>query len=219
MGVRAERVAETRTRILTAARDLLAEGAWHNSSLDAIAVRAGVSRATVYRVFGDRHAVVEALTWRELSSAQLDRVDAAHAIANPTQALHEVLRANCRMFEQLGDGLPLAIELARRDPDVAAIVNATYHGRRHAAMERLATRLVKAGHARSGWSTEAITDALISITSFEVFETLVTRRAHTRGSAAERLVDLTAAFLADPPAAASGPSRPRPKGRTEADCA
>ena len=207
MGVRAERAAATRTRILAAARDLLADGAWHDTSLDAVATKAGVSRATVYRIFGDRHAVVEALTWHELSSAQLDQVDAAHAIAEPTHALHEVLRANCQMFEQLGDGLPLALELARRDPDVAAIVDATYHGRRHAAMERLAKRIVNGGVARSGWSANAITDTLISITSFEVFETLVTRRQHTPASAAERLIDLTTAFLAHPPPAASSRSR------------
>ena len=107
------------------------------------------------------------------------------------------------MFDQLGDGLPLALELARRDPDVAAIVNATYHGRRHAAMERLARRIVRGGVARSGWSARAIADALVSMTSFEVFETLVAGRHHTPASAAERLVDLTAAFLADPPPAES----------------
>ncbi len=100
------------------------------------------------------------------------------------------------MFSELGDGLPLALELARRDPDVAAVVNATYHGRRHQSMEVLAQRLVADGVAPAQWSARGITDALIDLTSFEVFETLTTRRGHTPATAAEHLIAMTAAFMA-----------------------
>lgn len=199
MRARADRVEDTRLRVLTAAREMLAEGTFHGTSLEGLATRAGVSRSTVYRAFGDKRAVVEALTWHELANAELGRIDAAHALPDPRRAVHAVLRENCRMFGELGDGLPLALDLARRDPDVAAIVGATYHGRRHQSMERTAARLLDAGLARADWSAEEIADALIVLTSFEVFETLTAQRGHTPASAAKHLIDLTSAFIAEVP--------------------
>jgi AcrR family transcriptional regulator len=178
---------------------MLAQGTFHDTSLEGLATRAGVSRATVYRAFGDKQAVVEALTWHELAKAELGRIDAAHELPDPLRAVHEVLRENCRMFSALGDGLPLVLDLARRDPDVAAIVDATYNGRRHRSMEHAAARLLDAGLAKSGWSADAIADSLVALTSFEVFETLTAWRGHTPASAAEHLVMLTTAFLAEGP--------------------
>lgn len=197
MQARARQAAATRERIIDAARSLLLEGALHNATIDGLAARAGVGRATVYRVIGDKRAVVAALTWSELARAQLSKIDEAHALADPRQAVQEVLRENCRMFSELGDGLPLALELARHDPDVAAVVNATYHGRRHQSMDALALRLVDDGLARVGWAAPAIADALIGLTSFDVFEMLTARRGHTPATAAAHLIALAAAFIAD----------------------
>ena len=197
MEARARRAAATRERIIDAARDLLFEGVFHDTTIDGLAARAGVGRATVYRVIGDKRAVVTALTWNELARAQLSKIDEAHALTDPRQAVREVLRENCRMFSDLGNGLPLVLELARHDPDVAAVVNATYHGRRHQSMEVLAHRLLDAGFTRVGWAAPDIADALIGLTSFELFEVLTTRRGHTPATAAEHLVALAAAFIAE----------------------
>jgi hypothetical protein len=49
------------------------------------------------------------------------------------------------MFSELGDTLPLALELARHDEEVAALVEDTYHGRRHRSMEKLARRITRDG--------------------------------------------------------------------------
>ena len=43
MRARADRVTDTRMRILTAARDMLAEGTFHDTSLEGMATRAGVT--------------------------------------------------------------------------------------------------------------------------------------------------------------------------------
>jgi hypothetical protein len=50
-----------------------------------------------------------------------------------------------------------------------------------------------------GWSTKQVADALLVLTSFEVFETLTTRRRNSPQAAADTLFALARSFLADEP--------------------
>ncbi len=195
MSTRAEQAAVTRTRFLEAVRALRRDGAFHEASMESIAARAGVTRVTLYRTFGSKRDLLEALAWDSLAQARLDQVDAAHAHPDVRVALREVLRANCRMFAELGEMLPLAIELARSDPDMQAIVGATYHGRRHRAMERLAARIVREGVAAPGWTRGRIADALLLLTSYESFETLVNHRGRSVSAASDVLYRMAGAFV------------------------
>jgi AcrR family transcriptional regulator len=52
---------DTRARIVAAVHDLLAEGSFHESTVEDVATRAGVSRATVYQHFGSRLDLVDAI--------------------------------------------------------------------------------------------------------------------------------------------------------------
>jgi AcrR family transcriptional regulator len=191
------RTAATRARILDAVRALLREGGFHDASMEAIAARAGVTRVTLYRAFGSKHDLLEGLAWDSLAHARLDRVDAAHAQPDVRVAVRQVLRANCEMFADLAEAMPLALELARYDNDMRAIIDATFHGRRHEAMDRLAGRVVREGAAASGWTKQRIADALLVLTSHEPFETLVDRRGRSVDHAADTLYRLAGAFLAD----------------------
>jgi len=195
MTTRAERTAATRARIVDAARALLQEGQFHDASMEALATRAGVTRVTLYRAFGTKRELLEAVFWDAVTRGRLDRVDAAHAHPDVRTAVREVLRANCQMFAEFGDSLPLALELARTDPDMHAIMNGTYHGRRHRAMEGLATRIVNEGAAREGWTKKRIADALIVLTSYETFHTLIEHRGYSVGRAAQFQFQLARAFI------------------------
>lgn len=62
--LRAEQAEQTRARILDAARDLLAESDGTQLSTAAVAARARVSEPTVYRCFGNREGLLEALAHR-----------------------------------------------------------------------------------------------------------------------------------------------------------
>jgi len=197
MSKRAEQADATRRGILDAALALLAEGTYHDATMEELAARAGVTRVTVYRTFGSKQAVLQALTWDELARARLDRVDAARANPDVRLAIRDLLRENCRMFSELGASLPLSLELARHDQDVAALVDATYHGRRHRSMEELARRITKDGLRASGWTTRQVVDALLVLTSYEAFETLTTRRGNSPVEAARMLFALANAFLVD----------------------
>ena len=57
---RADRSQATRERITEAVRELLAEGTFHESTVEEVAVRAGVARATLYQHFRSRLELIEA---------------------------------------------------------------------------------------------------------------------------------------------------------------
>src|SRR6478609_4883179 len=57
----ADRSAATRLRILEAVRDLLAERKFHDCTVEEVAERAGVSRATLYQHFRSRLDLVDSI--------------------------------------------------------------------------------------------------------------------------------------------------------------
>jgi AcrR family transcriptional regulator len=62
MYVRSRRPApKSRQQVLDAVRELLQEGSFHESTVEQVAARAGVSRATVYQQFGSRLGLVDAI--------------------------------------------------------------------------------------------------------------------------------------------------------------
>lgn len=93
--------ARTRDRVVDTVRDLLAEGSFHGSTVEQVAERAGVSRATVYTHFGSRTGLVDALCER------LDATSALREIRTTTDADRlielavEFWAGDERIFEQL----------------------------------------------------------------------------------------------------------------------
>src|SRR5205807_833499 len=58
---RSTRSDATRERIMSAVRELLAEGKFHESTVEEVADRAGIARATLYQHFGSRLELVDAI--------------------------------------------------------------------------------------------------------------------------------------------------------------
>ena len=58
---RPKRSEETRERITAAVRELLAEGTFHESTVEQVADRAGIARATLYQHFRSRLELVDAI--------------------------------------------------------------------------------------------------------------------------------------------------------------
>src|SRR5438874_1205062 len=58
---RSNRAGQTRERIMQAVRELLEEGSFHELPVDAVAERAGISRATLYQHFRSRLDLVDAI--------------------------------------------------------------------------------------------------------------------------------------------------------------
>ena len=195
MTKRADQAATTRARIVEVAAEALRSGEFAEISLDELARRAGTTRATVYRSLGSKASLLEAITWDVLASVRLDKLDEAHNEPDVAVAVRRVLYENCRMFSELGDLLPIMLDHSRRDDETAAIINATYHGRRHQAMERLARRIAESGQASPGWQPKRIANALLVLTSYEAFETLTRHRNLSIKAAAAELDALARAFV------------------------
>jgi AcrR family transcriptional regulator len=68
--LRAERAADTRERITTAARELFTSHGFEAATIAAIAERAGVAEPTVYATFGSKRAIMAALLARTELDAQ-----------------------------------------------------------------------------------------------------------------------------------------------------
>jgi TetR/AcrR family transcriptional repressor of uid operon len=103
----------TSARILDAALALAAESGLRNLTMDDVARRAGVGRMTVYRRFGDRGRLVEALTARE-AIAFLARMDAA---SRPEDPIADQVAAGFATAIRLAREHPLLNRLARIEPD------------------------------------------------------------------------------------------------------
>jgi AcrR family transcriptional regulator len=113
--------ADRREVILRAALDAFAASTYHETSLDAVAERAGISKALIYEHFSskrDLHGALLETYGREL----LDRVTAAIAGATPGEArLRAGIDAFLRFVEERRDAWRMLVRNAG-EPDVARSV-------------------------------------------------------------------------------------------------
>src|SRR5262245_25004962 len=106
--VRQEHLAETRARIVEAIMRLHQEVGPRNTSVSAIAARAGVERLTVYRHFKDEAAMFSACSHRYLElnpppdpSAWAAESDPEHRARRALEALYSFFGRTSPMFEKV----------------------------------------------------------------------------------------------------------------------
>lgn len=194
LGKRAETAAETRRRILDAGWAEIELAGYRTASVEAIATRAKVTRATVYRHFPSRGELFEAIAWDRIGRVQLDRLDLARAHTDVVEATRLFLLENCAFFAEVGTILRAMIDVEREEPEIAAVLAATYRGRRLDSLRELAKRIAASEHVAAGWTVDGICDALTVLTGIESFEAL-TRRSSAPQRAAETLFGMAGAFL------------------------
>jgi len=90
------------TRILDGALDVSAASGMRHLTIDGVARRAGVGRMTVYRRFGDRSGLVEALVIRECRRC--------------LAALDGAIGPGAPIAEQITEGFVTSLRLAREHP-------------------------------------------------------------------------------------------------------
>src|SRR2546425_11180764 len=81
----------TRERIKGAVRELLAEGTFHESTVEQVAERAGISRATLYQHFRSRVDLVDAICDTFAVNPALIGAKEAVELADPDAALAETI--------------------------------------------------------------------------------------------------------------------------------
>ena len=172
LGRRQAQVDDARRRILDAARALLAESASYTGfTVDAVAKKAEVARATVYYQFGTKTGLLEALCDDLAEAGGMSRLAGAFTATEPRDALVLFVEA----FAAFWDADRLVMRrlrgLAPLDPDVGAVI-AARDDRRRQGLDVLLSRFAPTA---AGTSDE-VARILFTLTSFETFDALAGER-------------------------------------------
>jgi AcrR family transcriptional regulator len=162
---------QTRARILTAARELLAgSGGLSGFTIDAVANQAGVARMTVYYQFKSKGGLLEVLFDDLATRGLVERLHPALCQAEPLDALSGLIAAFGGFWASDRLVIRRVRALAAFDPDVEQ----SLHGRDERRREHLRgilRRLVEQGQLALDSVDEAV-DSLHTLTSFETFDNL-----------------------------------------------
>jgi AcrR family transcriptional regulator len=173
LGRREASVADTRERILSAARDVLGDTGLAGFTVDAVADRAGVARMTVYYQFQSKGALLDALLDALAAAGLVDRLQ-TNGIADPSAALTEFIAAFVGFWASDRIVIRRLRCLAGLDPDIEAAVGAR-DSKRRAALRPLVARLMAHRGRPTGPAIDEATDVLQTLTSFETFDALAGR--------------------------------------------
>ena len=184
---RAETSEATRARILGAARASLERGPLGALRVDEVARQAGVSRSTVYLLFGSRAGLFDALARSLRDSAGFAGLIAASQLPDALDNLRASQRAAVAMYAQVPELARALFTLAAIDPDAVAAVAAIEDGRRP-GMARLAEALWTQGYLRDDIEVAEAVDLLTVITSFQSFDELFTGSGLPAALVADRLI-------------------------------
>ena len=172
LGKRQAQVDDARRRILDAARALLAESASYTGfTVDAVARKAGVARATVYYQFGTKTGLLEALCDDLAEAGRMSQLAGAFTAAEPRDALVIFVET----FAAFWDADRLVMRrlrgLAPLDPDVGAVI-AARDDRRRQGVDVLVGRFAPTAARKS----DEVARILFTLTSFETFDALAGER-------------------------------------------
>jgi AcrR family transcriptional regulator len=173
-------------------RELLAEGSFHVSSVEEVAARAGVSRATLYQHFRSRLELVDAMCEAFDENPALLRLRETVALADPDQALVRTISGTVR-FWSAEDGILRGLYgAATVDPAAQDLVDRQRSDRRE-ELERLVRNLARARRFRRGMSERRALSLLLVLTSYETYRELRAAGLSDRGLT--KLLQDTAAEL------------------------
>jgi AcrR family transcriptional regulator len=184
---RAESSDATRRRILDAAKASLEHGPIGALRVDDVARTAGVSRSTVYLLYGSRAGLFDALGRHLRLEAGFDDLIREFRRPDAVEAMRGSQRAAVRMYATMPELARALFTLAAIDPDAVAAVRAIDDGRRP-GQAQIARRLEEQGYLRDGVSVDEATDILTVITSFQAFDELFSGGGLPANVVADRLV-------------------------------
>ena len=168
---RQQRSQETRERITRAVRELLAEGTFHESTVEEVADRAGIARATLYQHFGSRLELVDAICDTFDANPALLTLRKSVELPDAQAALAETI-ANVVGFWSSEDAiLSQLYGVAAIDPAAQDLVDRQRADRR-SEMERLANHLRAAGVLRPRMTASEAVALLMVLTSYDSYREL-----------------------------------------------
>jgi AcrR family transcriptional regulator len=171
LGRRQATVDRTRARILTAARALLVVRGGAAFSIDGVARRAHVTRATVYQRFGSRPKLLEALFDDLAREGGMWELADAFRRPDPADALKEFVATFGRFWTAHRRILRRLIALGGLDAALDRTLRARQEWRRPGLRTIVARMRERYGRPAADAQDETI-DLLFTLTSFETFDML-----------------------------------------------
>ena len=203
--------AETRQRIVEAARRLMVEKGYRGTTIVAVAERAGVHVDTVYQLVGRKPVLLRELIEQAISGTtgavaaeDRDYVRAMASEPDPARKL-DIYAGAIRHIQARMAPLLLALRDASSTEPDAARVWREISERRAANMRKLAQDLDAAGGLRPGLSVDEAADVIWATNSPEVYVLLTTERGWTPDRYERWLADTWRRLLL--PAASHGGTR------------
>ena len=171
LGVRQEHSDRKRAKILAAAGAQLESRGFADFSLESIARHSGVTRQTIYNLFGSQSGLLEALFDQIAIGGGMERMRSVMQQSDPDAALAGFVDVFCGFWSKDRLLIRRIHGIAAIDPEFATVVEAR-NRRRQAAAARIVSLLDRAnpGAAKRDTSQRAIT--LWALTSFEFFDAL-----------------------------------------------
>jgi AcrR family transcriptional regulator len=169
--LRTDRSQVTRERIKTAVRELLSEGAFHESTVEEVADRAGVSRATLYQHFRSRVDLIDAICETFDANPALIRLRELVELSDTEQALAETIAYALRFWSSEDPILRQLYGVAAVDPAAQALV-ARQRADRRREYERLVRSLSRSGRLRAGVTPQRALNVLMVLGSYDTYREL-----------------------------------------------
>jgi AcrR family transcriptional regulator len=165
---RTERSDATRRKITAAVTELLAEGAFHESTVEQVADRAGVARATLYQHFRSRLELVDAICERFDDNPALLTIRQVVELPDPDAALVQTIANAVRFWSSEDPILSQLYGVVAIDPAARDLVDRQRADRR-GEMTRLVSNLKSAGWLRAGVTQQRALSLLMVLTSYGTF--------------------------------------------------
>ncbi|MGH2387091.1 MAG: TetR/AcrR family transcriptional regulator [Chloroflexota bacterium] len=170
LGKRREQIEESRRRVIDAARSLLSEaGSYTAFTVDAVARKADVARATIYYQFDSKTGLLEALCDALAEAGRMSDLAAAFTNPDPVEALRCFVACFGRFWNVDRLVMRRLRALAALDPEVGAVISAR-DSRRRAGLEVLVGRL--SDEQSTAVESDRAVLILYVLTSFETFDAL-----------------------------------------------
>ncbi len=176
--LRREQAGLTRSRIVDAARRLMAAGTYSTVTIGDVAIEAGVAYQTVYATFGTKQQLAQAvidLGWPHVDAA-LGEIEVARASTDPRVWLRMVGRVTRRIYEPCAD----LVRFMRASGDPALLARyQRLEDERFRSFQDLTDQLHGGGHLRSDVTPSEATAVLWAMSSGDWYSQFVFQRGWT----------------------------------------
>lgn len=192
LGKRAEGMAETRRRVIAAARELFLETGFEKMSIDEVAERAGVGRTTVFQQFESKTGLLRAVESDVDERAGVGGLLQELEHPDARDALRAAFEVGCKVWEAEHPMFRKLFRLGVVDAELGQVMAQKEEIRRELC-NSLVGRLAKQGDLRPGWTKPRASAVLWLLTSFETFDQLYRERGSAK-EVSELLIELARTF-------------------------